>query len=148
MRLRADFLFDQKRYDEIEFWDNHNKLYKWEGGDNHSGFDIFLLNTFAWCGSASLEKQLNQVADKNNLKPGDVFIRGGFPGHAMIVADIAINDKGKKIFLLAQSYMPAQDIHIVRNPNDEKISPWYEVNESAEIITPEWTFSWKELKEW
>ena len=34
----------------------------------------------------------------------------------MIVADVAFNKKGEKIFILAQGYMPAQDIHIVKNP--------------------------------
>ena len=59
----------------------------------------------------------------NNIKPGDVLIRGGFPGHAVIVMDMATNSAGKKIYLLAQSYMPAQDIHVLVNPSDEHSSP-------------------------
>ena len=31
--------------------------------------------------------------------------------------------------MLAQSYQPAQDIHIVVNPLNEKMSPWYEVTD-------------------
>ena len=35
---------------------------------------------------------------------GDVFIEGGFPEHAVIVVDMAINEKtGKKLFLLARA---------------------------------------------
>jgi hypothetical protein len=50
--------------------------------------------------------------------------------------------------MLAQSYMPAQDIHIVKNPVDDKLSPWYEVNNAEEIITPEWTFLRNQLRRW
>jgi hypothetical protein len=100
------------------------------------------------CGTASLEKQLKPVNGLNHMEAGDVFIKGGFPGHAMIVMDVAINEKGKKMYMLAQSYMPAQDIHIVKNPVNDKLSPWYEVNNNGDIITPEWIFTNRQLKRW
>ena len=50
--------------------------------------------------------------------------------------------------MLAQSYMPAQDIHIVRNPLDDKLSPWYKVTDSKEIITPEWKFYKNQSRQW
>ncbi len=77
-----------------------------------------------------------------------MLIRGGFPGHAVIVMDVAVNDSGKKIYLLAQSYMPAQDIHVLKNPGNTDLSPWYEVNQENFIITPEYTFTNNELKRW
>jgi hypothetical protein len=148
MRLRAEYLFSQKRYTDIEFRDNLNRLYKWTGKDNKPGFERYLENVFGWCGSASLEKQLKPVANIQEMQPGDVFIKGGFPGHAMIVIDVAVNNKGDKVFMLAQSYMPAQDIHIVKNPMNEKFSPWYEVNDAKQIITPEWRFYKDQLRRW
>ncbi len=148
MRLRAEYLFTQKRFEEIEFRDNNNKSYKWAGKDNRVLFEKYLETVFRWCGSASLEKQLKPVGDLNDIQPGDVLIKGRFPGHAMIVTDVAINDKGKKLFLLAQSYMPAQDIHIVNNPLNDRLNPWYEVNETATIITPEWEFYPRQLRRW
>jgi hypothetical protein len=42
----------------------------------------------------------------------------------MIVVDVAVNKEGKKVFMLAQSYLPAQDIHIVKDPGNEILSPW------------------------
>jgi len=33
------------------------------------------------------------------------------------------NSLGEKQFLLGQSYMPAQEMHILKSPNDES-SPW------------------------
>jgi hypothetical protein len=148
MRLRADYLFEHKLYTEIVFKDNNGKPYAWQGGDNRIAFDTYMENVFCWCGTASLGKQLKPVSDLQMIQPGDVFIKGGFPGHAMIIVDVAINKEGKKIFMLAQSYMPAQDIHIVKNPVNEKLSPWYEAGEEAMIITPEWKFKQNQLYQW
>jgi hypothetical protein len=148
IRLRAEYLFAQKRFNEISFADNTGKEYKWQEGENRSAFEKYLEMVFGWCGSASLEKQLKPVLNISEIQPGYVFIRGGFPGHAMIVADVAINNKGEKLFMLAQSYMPAQDIHIVKNPLNEELSPWYEVKNADVIITPEWKFYSKELRRW
>lgn len=50
--------------------------------------------------------------------------------------------------MLAQSYMPAQDIHIVKNPLGEGLSPWYELGNAGEIITPEWVFKRGQLRRW
>lgn len=148
MRLRAEYLFSAKRYDEIEFRDNNNKLYKWTQGASKAGFERYLEQVFNWCGTASLEKQLRPAGSLQRMQPGDVFIKGGFPGHAMIVADMAVNSEGKKIFMLAQSYMPAQDIHLVKNPVDDKLSPWYEITDNGGIDTPEWTFEPGQLRTW
>ena len=148
MRLRAEYLFARKKYSLIEFRDNAGKRYKWTGEDNREAFEKYLENVFGMCGTASLEKQLKPVENIMNIQPGDVFIKGGFPGHAMIVIDVAINDKGKKVFMLAQSYMPAQDIHIVRNPMNAELNPWYEVNDAEDISTPEWTFLNNQLRRW
>jgi hypothetical protein len=148
MRLRAEYLFDLKRYTEIVFKDNNGKPYAWKGGDDKTRFADYLENVFACCGTASLEKQLKPVMDMQAIQPGDVFVKGGFPGHAMIVVDVAVSKDGRKIFMLAQSYMPAQDIHIVKNPGNEILSPWYEAGEEAMIITPEWKFKQNQLYKW
>ena len=46
----------------------------------------------------------------------------------------------EKVFLLAQSYMPAQDIHILKS-FDNYISPWYKLDFGDTLNTPEWTFT-------
>jgi hypothetical protein len=90
MRLRAEYLFEQKRYPEIVFKDYNGKPYEWKGGDNKTDFDNYLENVFGMCGTASLEKQLKLVIVWQEIKPGNVFIKGGFPGHAMIVVDVGV----------------------------------------------------------
>ncbi|HTG56411.1 MAG TPA: DUF4846 domain-containing protein, partial [Niabella sp.] len=146
MRLRAEYLFEQKRFTDIVFSDNLGKKYGWTGGSDKTNFQRYLDRVFGMCGTASLEKQLNPGSLKN-VEPGDVFIKGGFPGHAMIVVDVVVNEKGERRFMLAQSYMPAQDIHVVRNP-DADSSPWYKADDLQPITTPEWTFSTNQLRKW
>lgn len=145
MRLRAEYLFSTKNYAGIVFTDNNNKPYLFQPPYNKQQLHQYLLKVFAMCGSASLEKQLH-TKKMDSIEPGDVLIRGGFPGHAEMVMDVAINNEGEKIFLLAQSYMPAQDIHVLVNPGEESISPWYKITPT--IYTPEYVFTQNELKTW
>lgn len=146
MRLRAEYLFARQRFSEIIFTDNAEKVYQWKEGSNRSLFEQYLEQVFSWCGSASLERQLDPLNDPRLIEPGDVFIKGGFPGHAMIVVDVAVNSHGQRLFMLAQSYMPAQDIHIVNNLLEKQINPWYSLNDT--LITPEWTFYKSQLRKW
>ena len=100
---------------------------------------------FSYCGTLSLSKEMKSIP-MSELSPGDVFIKGGSPGHAVLVLDVATNNQGKKIFLLGQSYMPAQDFHVLKNPNNALLSPWYESNFQGQLVTPEWVFERGELK--
>jgi hypothetical protein len=94
----------------------------------------------------SLSKEMKPVMIED-MEIGDVFIQGGSPGHCVIVVDMAMHAQtGEKLFLLAQSYMPAQDIHILKNPQDPQISPWYSIKFGDTLITPEWTFKRTDLK--
>lgn len=163
MRLRAEYLFAQKRYADIHFnftngfnctyskWregyrvkvsGNQVSWYKKGGVDgSYRTFRSYLDMVYSYAGTLSLEKELKTVKYAE-MNIGDVLIRGGSPGHAVIVVDMAQNPRtGEKLFLLAQSYMPAQDMHILQNPTDNKLSPWYRVNTSGEeVSTPEWGF--------
>lgn len=83
-----------------------------------------------------------------DILPDDVLIRGGFPGHAKIVSDVAANTAGSKIYLPAQSYMPAQDVHLLNNPCNKNLSPWYQVTAAEKMVTPEYLFTTNDLKKW
>ncbi|WP_430907587.1 DUF4846 domain-containing protein [Maribacter sp. 2-571] len=169
MRLRADYLFEQGLYDSIHFnFTNGFKAEysKWRKGkrivvdgnrvywkqrtapsDDPDDFWRYLEMVFSYAGTASLSKEMKPVPYAS-LQIGDVFIKGGFPGHAVIVVDMATHVKtGKKAFLLAQSYMPAQEIQVLLNPDSEGGSgAWYFENEKAPLQTPEWVFKTKALK--
>jgi len=100
----------------------------------------YLANLFVYAGSHSLERELSP-RPLDEIKIGDVFVQGGFPGHAALVVDLARHEEsGETIFLLAQSYMPAQEMHVLKNPNDAGLSPWYRLPTGSDLVTPEWTF--------
>lgn len=103
--------------------------------------------SIGYAGTLSLSKTL-QVRKTEDIEIGDVFIVGGSPGHAVIVVDVASNKSGEKVFLIAQSYMPAQETQILKNPNDDTISPWYNLRGASELYTPQWTFALNQLRTW
>ncbi|MCD8041990.1 MAG: DUF4846 domain-containing protein [Tannerellaceae bacterium] len=169
IRLRAEYLYEQKQYRKIHFnftngfradykkWAEGNRIrvdgnkvnwYSSKGEDySYTTFRSYLDIVFIYAGTASLSKELVKTA-YSDLQPGDVFIQGGFPGHAVIVVDVAVHPAtGKKVFLLAQSYMPAQHIHVLINPRNTALSPWYELEEQStgKVYTPEWTFEKTDL---
>ncbi len=95
---------------------------------------------FAYAGTYSLEHELKPVTAEA-IEIGDVFVKGGFPGHAVLVADMASNPQtGERRFLLVQSYMPAQEMHVLKNPAASDGSPWYPAAFEGALVTPEWTF--------
>jgi hypothetical protein len=100
---------------------------------------------FNYAGTLSLSKELKVVAVKD-MEIGDVFILGGSPGHAVIVVDKATNaTTGKQVFMLAQSYMPAQEIQVLINPNEATNSPWFSTEFGDVLETPEWDFKSTQL---
>ena len=169
MRLRAEYLYQEKKYDSIYF--NFTNGFKadysnWRSGkritvdgnsvywkqkrapsDSPEDFWKYLEMVFSYAGTASLSKELKPVPIAE-MRIGDVFIKGGFPGHAVIVVDMAINSAtNESVFLLAQSYMPAQEIQVLQNPNNSEFSPWYTISTiESELRTPEWIFKSSALK--
>lgn len=169
MLLRAEYLYAQEKYENIKFnfvsgfmaeykkWMEGNRIkvdgnavnyYKATDYSNtYETFRKYMDMVFAYSGTLSLEQEL-QTADIEDMKIGDVFIVGGSPGHAVIVVDMAEDHNGNKVFMLAQSYMPAQETQLLINPNDKSISPWYSLKGAKKLITPEWNFDLENLKTW
>lgn len=117
-----------------------------EPSNSYDTFISYMQIIYAYAGTLSLANELQSVL-VDDMKIGDVFVQGGSPGHAVIVVDMAINNNtGERLFLLAQSFMPAQNIHILTNPNNELLSPWYVLDDRESFETPEWGFSKIDLK--
>jgi hypothetical protein len=163
LRLRAEYFFEQSNMDSIHFratGGTELSFAKWLNGERYklNGRKLkpymssksadnkrmqlkrFLEVVFSVCGTISLDRETRFVYDFSDIQIGDVLIKAGSTGHAMIVGDVAMNQRGEKIFMLAQGFMPAQDIHIVKNLTNEKISPWYKVGVGPKIITPQMDF--------
>jgi hypothetical protein len=147
MRLRADYLKSQERWKEIRFVDNNSNVYAPAGRLDDLQWQQWLEKVFAHCGTLSLQKQLSPIDGSSQYSIGSVLIQGGSPGHAMTIVDMAENKDGKKIYLLAQGYLPAQDIHIVINPENPVLSPWYFL-ENGPVKTPGWFFPEGSFRKW
>ena len=168
MRLKAEYLWNQEKYDQIHFnftngfrvdyseWMKGKRIavngnnVSWQQSqrpsNNYDTFWAYLETVFTYAGTLSLSNELVSVKVKD-IKIGDVFIRGGSPGHAVIVVDVICDESTqKKYFMLAQSYMPAQEIHILSNPKSKTMSPWYSDDFGDELQTAEWVFKASELK--
>lgn len=116
----------------------------WVGGSepydgSYENFKKYIRMVFAYAGTVSMIQETKKTSLKK-LQVGDVFIQSGSPGHVVMVADVCENAEGKKAFLLAQGYMPAQQFHLLKNPAHED-DPWYYAEEvSYPFETPEYTF--------
>jgi hypothetical protein len=161
MRLRAEYLFTSARREGICFRATNGAPLpwaKWKAGARPrvagrtltwkataapdaawATFRRYLDFVFVYAGTYSLQKELLPVPDGDPLRAGEVFIQGGFPGHAVIVLDVAENDRHQRVFLLGQSYMPAQDLHVLAGPAGT--DPWYPFPVGDTLATPEWTFA-------
>ena len=110
---------------------------QWISLDHPLSFRAFMKTLFRYAGSRSLQDELDPIA-VTEVAPGDVFVQGGFPGHAVLVVDVAQRRDGTRVFMLAQSYMPAQEIHVLKNPRTGEA--WFEAAPHERFETPEWSF--------
>ena len=154
IRLRAEYLFKTKKFGEIKFHFTSGDLMKWNDykngtrafvngnsvsfrktenlDDSYQNFRNYLDLIYTYAGTISLKKETFPVTDNKNLKSGDVLITAGSPGHVVFIAGVSKNAEGKKLYLLAEGFTPAQSIHVLKNPFDPKISPWYELDVNSE----------------
>ena len=162
MRVYAEYFWHTGQKDRIKFHfvDGFLAEYsKWRAGNriqisdnstywvnsaqadnSYESFKKYMRMVFAYSGTLSMENESKKI-NLRQLRPGDIFINGGSPGHVVMVADVCKNHNGKKAFLLAQGYMPAQEFHVLKNPlhNDD---PWYYEKEvTYPFNTPEYTFN-------
>lgn len=167
MRLRAEYLWVEERYDEIHFnfvsgfradyarWRRGQRIrvsgshVSWTAGSgpktSYEEFRKYLTMVFSYAGTASLAREMQPVPVEE-IRIGDVFIRGGSPGHAVLVVDrVQHPETGEVRVLLAQSYMPAQQMHILKNPANSGGDPWYNPVRD-QLPTPEWSFTREQLK--
>jgi hypothetical protein len=146
MRLRGEYLYQQKNFKAISFnfvsgfkcdyihyadgyrYRNDKWVLKAKKDYSYPVFMRYMELVFAYAGTLSLEKELHKVTNPGELKAGDVFIHGGSPGHCFIVMDVVENNQHQKQFLLAQSFMPAQNIQVLQYH-----SPWFSLEKQSEI---------------
>lgn len=139
IRLRAEYLFAKKDYKAIHFdftsgfncdFVHYAEGYRYQQNEtwkktaakdySYASFLHYLDLVFSYAGTLSLEKELKKVDNPATIQAGDVFIKGGSPGHCFMVMNVSINSAGQRKFMLAQSFIPAQNIQLLTYG-----SPWF-----------------------
>ena len=163
IRLRSEYLWETNQKNKIGFnftsghfcsWKKYAEGYRPRINGNNvsfhktatanyskSNFYKYLNLIYTYSGTMSLNNELNEIESIQNLQIGDMLIIGGFPGHVIMIADIAQNDQGERLFLFIQGNTPAQSIHLLKNLDDTSISPWYKLQLNSEIYVPGFTFA-------
>ena len=169
IRLRAEYLFQQKRFDEIGFHFTSGDYFSWtdyangtrpiingnsvsfsqtaNADDSYSSFRKYLDVVYNYAGTISVNKETSPVHRNAAISSGDIIITPGSPGHAVMIVGCAKDKHNNRLYLLAESYMPAQSIHVLKNPFEGGISPWYHLDlNGGSIETARYTFSTTNIK--
>lgn len=137
MRLRAEYLYSTGQYSRIRFQNVNGKTLSYGGGNSRKSFEKYLRDLYGVASTFSLsrEMKIRRLAD---MQPGDVFVYparyGQQYGHAVMVVDVAINERGRKAFLLVEGNTPVREIHVMRNFENPFRSPWFMLDEGADNL--------------
>jgi len=163
IRLHAEYLLATEREGEIAYHYTSGDRVAWEdwvdgermvvsGGEverrrgsrrarSRASFRRYLDNIFMYAGTRSLRLDGEPLEDGDLVRPGDVFVQGGSPGHAVVVLDVAENAAGERLALLGQGFMPAQELHVLLSSRDEVVEGvWFPLPSSDDesLQTPSW----------
>ena len=101
-------------------------------GDSDASWARYLAAVFTWAGTASLQAHDTVPADQP--LPGHVIVQGGYPGHAVVVLDVATDARGGTLLLVGEGFMPAQDAHVQHGPVDG----WWSWDPEEGLALPYW----------
>jgi hypothetical protein len=164
IRLHAEWLWATKSADKAAYKFTSGDLAQWKSyaagerakvsgnkvswaktaaaDSSYQNYRKYLNLVFTYAGTLSLDTFSKKIK-REELAIGDFWVTGGSPGHTVLVLDIAQNEAGKKIALIGQGFLPAQDFHVL-SPGDG--GPWFSLEEES-VETPFWkAFPWSSLR--
>ena len=148
IRLWAEYLYSIKAYNRIYFHAlgngnaiRFNAWAKKKRSYSYNTFRNYLDHVFAYCNSAVTVRVCRVLATPSKSY---VNVHGVVEICSTAVVDMAVNQKGEKIFMVAQSWMPAQQIHIVTD--EQTNSPWYKLTENGIYNISGYTMGKKNMK--
>ncbi|RZS91966.1 DUF4846 domain-containing protein [Aquimarina brevivitae] len=161
IRIRAEYLWNEGRKDEIGFEFTSGHYCKWldyasgfrpkiSGNKvsfhktkpvDHSkrNFYRYLNLVYTYAGTLSLYNELEKI-ELVDLKIGDMLVDPGTPGHINMIVDQAKDSTGNYLYVMAQGYTPAQSVCLLKNTSNKEMSPWYSFSEQQSVITPSYYF--------
>ncbi len=135
MRLWAEYHRRSGKLQKLSLFNySGKKIYFARSGLSYKGF---LKRAFAYANSYSLKKGCQKIR-KEDLRPGDMMInnkRGGV-GHVSVILDVCRNQKGDKVHLLGYSFIPAQQMRIVRSTGTFGPEGWFTLKGMIIFLKP------------
>ena len=151
IRLRAEYIWATGGLDRLGFHFTSGQRAGWsawaagarsirDGGrirfadaglvdSSRDSFCAYLETIFHHASATSLLDDTRPVPDQS-VEAGDILLRPGRKGHAMMVLDIATDGRGQVRLLLGQGGTPAQTFHVLRSDGG---SPWFPIAQSQTI---------------
>lgn len=164
MRLRAEYLFAQKRFEEIGFHFVSGDYYSFNAychgkipiakgngvvfissppkEKNAVSLRTYLDLVYTYASTISLASEL-KTAEEFSI--GTVIIHPGSPGHCFIIMDEAITSSGEKLYKLVEGYTPAQSIYVLKNTSEPELGYWHSLKQGT-ITTASYQFDSYQLK--
>ena len=146
LRFWAEYLFSQKRSEQIAFYLPVNFLLKWSDWKqgfrphyqririnlvkNHPPdssrdcFEKYLWEIFYHSNTQTAYFNYPQVKIKD-VQIGDFIVKKGSRGHAALIVDLAIDNDDNRIALFGQGDTPARQFYLL---NFKKHQPWFPLN--------------------
>lgn len=130
-----------------------------ENDYSYDNFYKYLKEVYVYANTDSMSSQYSRKSI-DDVKPGDVFIatyqeiKGQALliseevaetvsyGHAIVVADMAVNSNGEKVFLFIEGTTPATECSVVENP-DGVSAEWFRIDEDGTFIKSKSGIRWK-----
>lgn len=162
--LRARFLFDTGRKNDIQFYFSSGFLYdfttyttgrrvkingndvRWvakeAAGDTLPDLYNYLGTLYSYSRAASVKA--NDTKQTGQIVPGAVFTNDG----GAMIADVARNDTtGETLVILVRGGSPASDLYVVKNIQLPDLSPWISVSAGGGIYLDGVTFLESDARE-
>ena len=169
MRLRAEYLyshrlpgligfdlFDGERYRFLAYAEGTTPVaagqtIAWRNGRprdaSHAGLRRWLDIVYGFASTRSLARELRPVGRFADAAIGDVLVRAGAPGHAVLIVDMASDPaSGRRMVIIAESSMPARSVRIARNPHDPALGPWLPLADGQPLLLPGTSFDASQLR--
>jgi len=164
MRLRAEYLFSQQRFNKIHFHFTSGHDYSFlaycrgqrpvvngnqthfvtthASAANHQSLRRYLDLVYAYAGTLSLAKELKPA---KRFTIGTVVISPGSPGHCFIICNEAVTPAGDTLYKLVEGYTPAQSMYVLNNVQQPQLGCWHKLQKGV-IKTASYTFTSYQLK--
>lgn len=117
-----------------------------EPNSSRESFCTYLETVFEHATPRSLLDDTRPVTD-GTIAPGDVFLRADHHGgHAAMVLDVAVSERGQIAVLLGQGGTPARTLHVPNGPNGD---PWFEISRDGFVdLGRDGVIEMSELRRW